>query len=818
MSSDLLMLADEAIQRGDITLARKLVAQALQAEPANEQAWLLMARLVNDREQFIDCLERASKINPTNSATISALQMMKRGRSSYVGSIPISTLSHPAHSRNLASEKSIAEVEKAEPQPLALSLPDSTIETTRSPKQKMNGSLIFGSLIILIIILIAIIGPKLAPQDPMEEHAILQLGDKWLTPPFNAFQAPGFPLGSDRYGRDMLSRILYAVRPTLIMVSLVAIIRLFLGTLIGLGAGWSNGRLGHFLDGLISAALAIPVLLVALGAITLVGAETGLVAFIIGLSINGWGETARLVHQQTQLVKGQLFIESARSLGVSNFRIVIQHVLRQIMPMIWMLLAFEVSNTFMVTAGLGFLGYYIGGDVWITVDDFISRRISGAPELGQMLATSWSSLLHSWPLVITGFVIFITILGFNLLGQGLRSRLNPEYINRNNRLNLLRHRFSLWFEESVSYPTSRWINANRLRPALLILVTVALTASLYLYTTKFAKRFNPSQAVLTVPGGQIWAAEKVDPYGTNYINSIGLANPVKLWTINNPAGFSGSPAISSNGTIYVAGLDGTLLALNPDGTTLWQVSLPEIPLGPLGIGPKGTIYVTDSKGSLSAFNPDSSLLWKHSVEVSGIPNHGAIVDPKGNVYYLLESQIGDVLNALQSNGQLIWSIKPGTRTADTGLRLSPDGKQIFVKNVVVNAQDGSLVDLSLPTQDNSVYANQAHLLVGADGNTYLLAGHVVIQWTQTSQGFNIEQRVNWNFREMGFSQNSGLPSTAGVTHRGISGSFIQVFMGEVHRFTGWIRPVKSSAAFHLHSVNPLGSLPSTGKARLILAE
>ena len=786
MSPDRLGLARDAFQRGEIITARRLVAQVLLVDPVNEQAWLLMARLVNNRDRVIDCLEHALRINPTNLATQSALRSIKRGRSPQARPITFSASITPDQSRRLLPIKSTADIEKEGPIPTTFILPSPNGETVRPPRRKFNGSLIIGSLVVLIVVLIALIGPQLAPQDPMAEHAILQVGDKWVIPPFSAFQVPGYLLGSDQFGRDMFSRILYAVRPTLIMVSIVAIVRLFLGTLIGLGAGWSNGRVGRFLDGLISAALAIPILLVALGAITMLGAETGLVAFIIGLSINGWGETARLVREQTQLIKGQLFIESARALGASTFQILIQHILRQIMSMVWMLFAFEISGTLMVTAGLGFLGYYIGGDVWIEVADFISRRTSGAPELGQMLATSWVNLLQPWPLVLTGSVIFITVLGFNLLGDGLRSRLNPEFINRNNPFALLNHRFNLWYEGSISYPVSSWFKANRLRPILVIMAVMVLAGSLYLYRIKFSNRFNPSQAALVVPGGQIWASEKVDPYGTYYINSIGPENPNQLWVINHPAGFSGSPAISADGTIYVAGLDATLMVLNPDGTKRWQASLPEIPFGPLALGPHGIIYVTDIKGGLSAFSPDGNLLWTYSMEVTGKPNHGAIVAPDGTIYYLIETPLGDILNALLPDGQLLWSIKPGTRAADTGLRLSPDGQQIFVKDVVVNTQDGSLVDLPLPTKDSPVLANQAHLLVGADGKTYLLAGHVVMQWAQTSQGFNLVQSANWNYRGAGMTQTSGLPIDAGVTPQGNIWLFYSGFYGGTSVY--WLDP------------------------------
>jgi hypothetical protein len=539
-----------------------------------------------------------------------------------------------------------------------------------------------------------------------------------------------------------------------------------LGIFIGLCAGWATGRMRTILDGLISFALTVPILLVALGAITVVGAETGLVAFIVGLSINGWGETARFIQEQTQLIKSQPFIESARSLGASTYRLLVQHVFRQISPMIWMLFAFEISGTLMVTAGLGFLGYYIGGDVWIEIADFISQRTSGAPELGQMLATSWNNILRSWPLIITGLVIFIMVLGFNLLGEGLRLRVSPEFINRNSQISMLRDRFSRWFEASISFPISRWMRANRLRPALVSLLVFGLTISFFLSITQSANRFDPSQAALVVPGGQIWAAEKVDPFGTYYVNFAGPSNPHTLWMVNHSAGFSGSPALAADGTVYASGLDGVLLSFNTDGTLRWQANLPGIPSGPLAIGPKGTIYITGTDSSLSAFSPDGNQLWTYSADVAGKPIHGAIVDPGGNIYYLVENQVGDTLIAIQPGGQLSWSIRPGTRNANTGIRLSPDGKQLYVKDVVVNTHDGSLLDLSLPTQQDIALTSQSHFLVGADAKSYLLEGHVVIQWTQTSQGFKTIQSANWDFRHQGLSQDSGLPQDAAVTPRG----------------------------------------------------
>jgi ABC-type dipeptide/oligopeptide/nickel transport system permease subunit len=785
MSTNKLTEVQQAIKQGERLRARKLLSQVLLSDQRNEGAWLMMARLAETEQQVIDCLEWVVRINPQNASARSALKSLKHKPQSQT-----QTLQPPTRS---ASPLPVKPVERdiagkhafQTPTGQSLTLASTNGKDIRGTHHKINTPLLIGFLIVMFVVLIGTIGPQIAPQDPMAEHAIVQIGDKWHIPPFDAFKVPGYILGTDEFGRDLLSRILYAVRPTLVMVSIVAIIRLFLGTLIGLGAGWSTGRLGRTLDGLISAAISVPVLMVALGAIAMLGADIGLLAFIVGLSINGWGETARFVRDQTQVVKGQLYIESSHALGASAFHTIFQHVLRQIMPMVWMLFAFEISGTLMVTAGLGFLGYFIGGDVWIEVRDYVSRRTSGSPELGQMLATSWVNLLQPWPLVLNGTVIFITVLGFNLLGDGLRSRLNPEYINRNSPLALLSHRFSLWFEEYISYPVSSWFKVNRLRPVLALTAVIALIGSLYLYQTLIASRFNPSQASLTVPGGQVWASERVDPYGTGYENFIGPSNPEKLWAITNPAGFAGSPVISKDGTIYVAGLDAMLMAVNPDGTTRWETSMLEIPLGPLALGPQGTIYVTDSQGGLSAYSPDGNLLWSYSSNTFGKPNHGAIVAPDETIYYLLEDH-GDTLFALLPDGQLLWSIKPGAHSTDTGLRLSPDGNQIFVKSVVVYTSDGSLVDLTLPTQDSVVLVNQAHLLVGADGKTYLLAGHVAMQWTQARKVSNLVKSAEWNYRGAGMNQNSGLPVDAGVTPSGDIWLFYSGFYGGTSIY--WLDP------------------------------
>ena len=282
-----------------------------------------------------------------------------------------------------------------------------------------NWPLRVGLLLVALTLLAAFLGPILAPHDPLERISALRVGTAWVGPPY-PFGSPGFLLGSDAAGRDLFSRLLWGVRPTLMLVAIVALVRLGLGLLIGLMAGWQRGVAGRLLDGTITGASAAPVLVVALAAIAFVGIQRGLVAFIVGLCLTGWAETARQVESRTRSVRAEPYIDAARSLGASESRLLFYHTLRHILPLLGMLLAVEVSSVLMAMAGLGFLGYYIGGGVWVTVDDFVARNAAGLPELGQMLATSLEQILRPWPMVVVGGAVVTMILGFSLIGEGLR--------------------------------------------------------------------------------------------------------------------------------------------------------------------------------------------------------------------------------------------------------------------------------------------------------------------------------------------------------------------------------------------------------------
>jgi peptide/nickel transport system permease protein len=745
MIDQLLSQAKIAILQGDRATARIALRNAILKSPQDAQAWFLMAQVVEERIQVVDCLQRVTQFDPDNQAAATALKVLMHKPA-------------PTEKASIRLVPPISDITVSEP----IELPAQTQDSLKR-RTSINWSLVIGSVIVFLVLVVSILGPKIAPGDPLEENVILKFGDVWDTPPIPPFTYKEFPFGTDQFGRDLYSRILWAVQPTITMVSAVALVRLLLGTLIGLSAGWSRGLVGNWLDTAITAALAIPVFLVTLGAIAMLGAEMGLMAFIIGFSINGWGETARIVRMQTQAIKQQLYVEAAESIGASQIQILFSHVLRQIMPMVWILLAFEISNTLMVTAGLGFLGYYIGGDVWIEVGDFVSRRVSGMPELGQMLATTWTFLTKPWPMVITGTIIFITVLGFNLFGEGLQLYLNPERGTSKRRFSILRHRLSWWLEEQAIRPFNLWARDNVKFLTVIVSLFVLICGSFYLWRTQFSSNTVVPDDVIVVPGDHLWGSERGDPYGTYWPGSPGPTHPRVQWQLQMPDGFSGGPVVAADHTIYIGVNNGHLLALNPDGSTLWDISLPDIPVGSPALSNGGVVYIGNQTGGLMAIDPQGELLWHFKQDEVGKPLHGPIVDQVGNIYYLLDDPRGDHLLSLTPDGELRWSIQTGTRSADAGPRLDPAGDVIYLKNVIFDSSDGSLIDIETPADQDPVLANRTQYFIGADGEDYLHVGHIVINWQLTQSGFEVIESAEWNYQTAGFNQFSSFPQDAGVT-------------------------------------------------------
>lgn len=296
----------------------------------------------------------------------------------------------------------------------------------RTARREINYPLLLGGLLSAIFIFLAIAGPSLTDKDPMEPQRTIQLEEGWLAAPYKPGQVAEFPLGSDEIGRDMLTRILWAVRPTMMMALVVVAVRMGIGLLLGLVAGWYGGRAERMIESLIGAALAIPLLVFAIAAITYIGVERGLLAFAIALSLTGWAETAAFVKERTRTIMQAPYIEGAHAVGLRPARILSRYVLPQLFPVLPALVAFELAAVILLIAELGFLGIFIGGGFLYGVPDPLSAgqimiTTSGQPELGQLLADFWAKIIKTpWVPFVVGTVVFLQIFAFNLLGEGLR--------------------------------------------------------------------------------------------------------------------------------------------------------------------------------------------------------------------------------------------------------------------------------------------------------------------------------------------------------------------------------------------------------------
>ncbi len=660
-----------------------------------------------------------------------------------------------------------------------LPAPDS--DTPFQPRRlARNWPMLIGLLLISAVTTLGIRGPSMAPRDPLEENLIIHdvEQDKWFIPPFTAFEVDGFPLGSDEFGRDLYSRLLHAIRPTLEMVLVVASVRLVLGTLIGLFAGWSTGRAGRLFDSLISGALALPGLLVALGAIAIVGVELGVKAFVIGLSITGWAETARIVREQTRTIRGEVYVEAAQALGSTDPEIVFRHVLRQIRSMLVMLLAFEVGSTLMLTAGLGFLGYYIGGDVWVDVADFVARRTSGTPELGQMLATAWVRLTDPWGLVSVGTVVFVSVLGFNLIGEGFRLRLSPDIqLGRNRWLTAASAKLRLNVEQAW-HPVGQLLFGSRLA-VILWMFALGIGVGCVGVNGWQAGWFRLSEAEVNLLfeddaveiAGQSPTPATVDASGNGASGGpdsqtvsaapgeAGSLPPAVAWSFPAGAQITGKPALSPDGIIYIASANSLLTALNPDGSVLWQLELAAKPVGPPALGADGTIYVTDKNGTLSAFLPDGALAWQFVREEPRAASSGPVVASDNRIYYALNGQAGAV-QAVGADGTGLW-VGAGDTTAvfDTPI-VSADPALVFLHDDAFDAATGALLPLDFPAEIH-------RFLVGGDGRLYARAAHTVMEWQYTEAGTaEVLESFTWAYQS--FIGEQYYPHEAGVTVNGVS--------------------------------------------------
>ena len=258
-------------------------------------------------------------------------------------------------------------------------------------------------------------------------------GKIWA-PPFEPSSV--FPWGSDYIGRDIQSLVLNGARQTLSLALFGMLARILLGVLLGTVAGWKRGsQLDRLISGAVGVWAAFPVTLFAMLVIQSLGITQGMWIFVFAISIVGWGEVAQIVRSQVISIKLQPYIESARSVGARSVQILTRHVLPNLINSLIVMAALEMGGIMMLLAELGYLNIFMGGGFRAMIGEVgraqaLVVSFSDVPEWAALIANVrswWRS--YPWMALYPGLAFFISIMAFNLTGEGLRRFLDESRLN-----------------------------------------------------------------------------------------------------------------------------------------------------------------------------------------------------------------------------------------------------------------------------------------------------------------------------------------------------------------------------------------------------
>ncbi len=259
---------------------------------------------------------------------------------------------------------------------------------------------IAGLAMIAFVALLAILSPVFAPYDPYAIETTARGAPPSLAHPF----------GIDEVGRDMLSRVIYGTRVAMIVGLSATGISLVIGVLVGAMAGYFGGFVDALLMRIVDALTAFPLLVLLIAMAAALGPSLRNVVLIIGVTV--WGQYARVVRAEVLSLREREFVTAARTVGASDARIIVRHILPNVLGPIIVLASLSVAGIILLESALSFLG--LGTQ-------------PPTPSWGSMLAAGRTYIL-TYPHIalFPGLAIVVTVLGFNLLGDGLRDALDPR--------------------------------------------------------------------------------------------------------------------------------------------------------------------------------------------------------------------------------------------------------------------------------------------------------------------------------------------------------------------------------------------------------
>ena len=265
---------------------------------------------------------------------------------------------------------------------------------------RRNVNFVVGFLMILSLILVAIFAQQIAPYDYDEPHKQDRL------------QAPNstYLFGTDDFGRDMFSKVIYGTRITLWVALLGTSIQLFLGVVIGLLCGYFGGWVDKVLLFITDVTWCVPGTILALAVVTVLG--KGLTNSIIAISLVGCAGYARTVRAKTMSLRTMAFVETGRAFGESSLSLMFRYILPNIVPSLIVLISNNLPGTIMATTTLSFLG--LGSQ-------------PPSPDWGLAISQGMNYVHRAqWLSIFPGLALVYTVLGFNILGEGMRDLLDPR--------------------------------------------------------------------------------------------------------------------------------------------------------------------------------------------------------------------------------------------------------------------------------------------------------------------------------------------------------------------------------------------------------
>jgi ABC-type dipeptide/oligopeptide/nickel transport system permease subunit len=268
-----------------------------------------------------------------------------------------------------------------------------------------NPKVFFGGGFILLLVVLAIFAPWIAPKDPLEQD--LMLGT--LPPAGFPGAEPGYYLGTDDLGRDVLSRLIYGSRVALTVAFVAASLAALVGAMLGLLAGWYRGWVDAVVSRLVDIWMAFPPVLLSILLVAILG--SGVHSVIAAIVIIDWTRFCRVVRAETMAQASMDYVTAARTIGFSRFTILMREILPNVAPVLIALVSLEMGIAVIVEAILSFVGLSVASDI---------------PTWGGMIAQGRQIIHHGWwVLAFPLLMLFATVLAFNQLGDGLRRAIDP---------------------------------------------------------------------------------------------------------------------------------------------------------------------------------------------------------------------------------------------------------------------------------------------------------------------------------------------------------------------------------------------------------